>query len=97
MTVLNFFKNNSDFTVLSQPPQLNWSTKETGIALGAHAIGHICAAFSGTVVHKIGGVTFMAVGLLGAGIVTLLDPLMINLHAYMFTTARFFYGVFEVR
>ena len=65
--------------------------------MGAHALGHICAAFGGTVVHKIGGATFMAIGLLGAGIVSIVDPLTIKLHVYLFTIARFIYGFFEVK
>lgn len=81
---------------LFQKPQFNWTSTDIGFIIGMDPVGTMLTFFTGTVIHKTGGVTFYAVGKLGEAILALIAPLMIETHLYLFMANKLMCGFFEV-
>ena len=69
---------------------------ERGLVLGMNSLGQIGACFSGLLIPKFGGATFMAVGKLGEAIISLTSPFIMHCGVYPFVAHRFLLGLFEV-
>ena len=70
---------------------------ERGLVLGMNPVGQIVAScFSGLLIHKFGGATFLGIGKLGEAMISFSSPFMINLGVHLFVVHRFVLGLFEV-
>lgn len=82
--------------IVETKAEFQWTSTERGLLLGINYVGQIFACLSGIVVHKIGGATYLGVGMLGEAILFLISPLLIRFHVYAIMADRFVLGLFEV-
>lgn len=79
-----------------QPPEFDWDSKTVGLTISMFSYGYLGSLAGGTLATKFGGAMTYGISLMMAGLLTMLNPVCLNLHFYAFLACRALTGLFDV-
>ncbi|KAK7604387.1 hypothetical protein V9T40_005573 [Parthenolecanium corni] len=80
---------------ITQVAEFDWSSKEKGVILSAFSWGFTTAPLGAFLTRRFGGVSAFGMGVALTGLLTVLTPLFMKCHLYVYIAARVMEGVSE--